>query len=250
MFQQLGSAPCCRLNEQRHSAMEVQLLHGPDGKVIFLECGSDFVEVMFDIMKTPLSSLLGVCPMQQEKEQQHPLLAMRKSLCDLGKQSFVGERPDDAVPKAISISEIMKTATTTTPNGYRTNPNGSLACTSCNYVFNPHGNLGYEQQCPHCRCPKASTSKSILKDNCKFMINDSLMVFESSMVKAMELIKGKADGFHDIKTSSATVTEDTVKKLIFRSLLGSKTVLTDLFPDCSAAKSESGESAGSFELFG
>ena len=96
----------------------------------------------------------------------------------------------------------------------------------------------------------ASTDSTLLKDNCKFMVNDSLAVFESSMVKAMELIKGKADGFRDIKTSSAVVTEDTVKQLIFRSLMGSTTVLSDLFAASSTTASESGESNGSFELFG
>lgn len=53
--------------------MKVQV-HGPEGKVIFLECGSDSEELMFKIMKSPLA---------------RPLAIMHNnSLTDLDKQSF------------------------------------------------------------------------------------------------------------------------------------------------------------------
>ena len=241
----------------RNIEIEIQMLHGPDGKVIFMECGSDFVELMFGIMKAPLSSLVGVCP---HEDDVHPFMSIRKSLSDLGKQSFINNnRPDDALAKPIDFSLTPKTTSggiaQYPPPGYTKVGTSSLRCQSCTGQFNPTTYPSYSQQCPLCNKMHgnvAIVSQPMLKDNCKFMVTDSLKVFEASMVKAMELIKNKANGFGEVKTSSATVTEECVKKLILRSMLGSKTVLTDLFGDSLAAKNESaeGESISSFELFG
>lgn len=259
-------SPCgTKANDLR---MKVQVLRGPDGKVIFVECGSDFVELMFKIMKAPLSSVLAL-PMKRKRGEDHPLMTMHSSLADLDKQSFVqGELPNDVLAKAIDIQELFKaTAPSFPPQGYQAMANGNLSCQSCQNQFQPGQYPNYLTSCPFChidpssngrralgygsvrcqscgqnfqprqypheqQCPtcKPSPKPTILKDNCKFMLTDALKVFDASTVKAMELMKNNVGGFRDIKTSTATVTEECIKKLIVQSLLGSKTVFTDLFP--------------------
>ena len=53
-------------------------------------------------------------------------------------------------------------------------------------------------------------------------------------------MKEHVDDFRGIQTATVNVTEDYVRKFILCSLLGSKNVFTELFPD-------GGESDGSFE---
>ena len=82
-------------------------------------------------------------------------------------------------------------------------------------------------------------SKDLLKETVKFMVTDSLEVFEASTVKAMELMKAEVRDFKDISTTTVTLTETVVKKLILHSMMGGKHVLTDLFPvDSDASTSE------------
>ena len=238
--------------------MEVQLIYAPDGKVIFMECGSDFVELMFDIMKAPLSSL---CPMMRGDDE-HPLMSMRKSMLGFGKQSFINDECVNTLPEPIDISKIVEANgdfDPQLPEGYRrTNQPDQplvLQCVSCNYAFYPNQCPNYVLQCPSCCAGKKMHDYRLqpkLKNNAKFMVMDSLNIVEASSVKTLELIKSKVDTVGEVNLSSCTVTEECVKKLILRSLLGSKTILSDVFGDSGAAKGESaeGESISSFELFG
>ena len=73
------------------------------------------------------------------------------------------------------------------------------------------------------------------------MVTDNLQIFESSTIKAMELMKEHVDDFRGIQTATVTVNENYVRKFILCTLLGSKNVFTELFPD-------GGESDGSFEV--
>ena len=77
---------------------------------------------------------------------------------------------------------------------------------------------------------KKTESQRVLKDNAKFMVTDSLDIFEASIVKAMEQVKNKVGALGDITTSEAIMTEECVKKLFVHSLHGSKTVLSEVFP--------------------
>ena len=140
---------CKSSSSQTSAAMakniEIQLLLGPDGKVIFMECGSDFVELMFEIMKAPLSSLVGVCPVIKEDDE-NALMSMRQSLSKLGKQSFVDEGScEKFLPERIDIAKIMKAPGSydpQVPEGYwRTSQQGQLLvlqCVSCNFSWCPH----------------------------------------------------------------------------------------------------------------
>ncbi|CAK9102759.1 unnamed protein product [Durusdinium trenchii] len=214
--------------------MKVQVLRGTDGKVIFLEGGSDFVEMMFKLMQSPLSSLLGVCPMNQESALS-PLVVLRKSLSELALQSFAkGRLPDETLPGPIETSEIMKMKPFGT-DGFtdfkkrRRSRSWRSGSSSSSRPRSKHRSRSRSLR-------RREHSEGILKDNCKFMVTDSLEVFESSTVKAMELMQGKVRGFGDIKTSSATVSKECVQNLIQQSLRGSRTVLSQvlLAHGCSA----------------
>ena len=63
------------------------------------------------------------------------------------------------------------------------------------------------------------------------MVTDSLKVLESSTITALDLMKDHVEDFRSIKTSAQTVTPKILRRLVLRSMLGSKTVLTDIFPD-------------------
>ena len=86
---------------------------------------------------------------------------------------------------------------------------------------------------------KNDESKRFLKDNCKFMVTDSLEVFGSSTIMAMELMKEHVDDFRRIKTSTEFVDQEIARKLVLCSMLGSKTVLTEIFPEADAHETES-----------
>ena len=76
--------------------------------MIFLECGSDFVEMMFKLMKLPISDLVGLCT-EKDSGVVSPLVAVRKSLSRLDGQCFIkGELPAGALPAPIKISEIIR----------------------------------------------------------------------------------------------------------------------------------------------
>lgn len=63
------------------------------------------------------------------------------------------------------------------------------------------------------------------------MVTDSLKVLESSTITALDLMKDHVEDFRSIKTSAQAVTPKILRKLVLRSMLGSKTVLTDIFQD-------------------
>ena len=63
------------------------------------------------------------------------------------------------------------------------------------------------------------------------MVTDSLKVLESSTITALQLMKDHVDDFGSIKTSTHILTPEIVQKLVLRGMLGSSTVLTDIFPD-------------------
>ena len=177
--------------------IEVQLLRSAKGNVIFMEVDSDFVELLFKIMKSPIAELLGACRPDEDEEPQHAMLSLHKSLGRLGAKTFLAGCQGDALPKIPSIGQIY--------NGH----SGSHA------------------------------NKDLLKETVKFMVTDSLEVFEASTVKAMELMKAEVRDFQDISTTTVTLTETVVKKLILHSMMGGKHVLTDLFPvDSDASTSE------------
>ena len=79
-----------------------------------------------------------------------------------------------------------------------------LRCESCNKNFAPHNYPTYDQACPLCKVAqtkKPETPETLLKDNCKFMVTDSLQVFEASTIRAMELMKD-VDCLRDLAGSS------------------------------------------------
>lgn len=191
-------AALLRMTSKEVSRIEVQLLRSTKGEVIFMEVDSDFVELLFKIMKSPIAELLGACrPEDEHEEPHHAMLSLHKSLGRLGAKTFLAGCQGDALPKIPSIGQIY--------NGH----SGSHA------------------------------NKDLLKETVKFMVTDSLEVFEASTVKAMELMKAEVRDFQDIITTTMTLTETLVKKLILHSMMGGKHVLTDLFPvDSDASTSE------------
>lgn len=160
------------------------------------------------MMNAPLASLLASsCPKsgKDAEDNTHPWLSLRQSLASLGASSFLNAQYKP-MPMEFTIPEVIS------------------QCTSQFYDG---------------RYNRASQGL-VLKDNSKFMVTDNLQIFESSTIKAMELMKEHVDDFRGIQTATVTVNEDYVRKFILCSLLGSKNVFTELFPD-------GGESDGSFE---
>eukprot|EP00419_Tripos_fusus_P090619 CAMPEP_0172841664 /NCGR_PEP_ID=MMETSP1075-20121228/30145_1 /TAXON_ID=2916 /ORGANISM="Ceratium fusus, Strain PA161109" /LENGTH=300 /DNA_ID=CAMNT_0013685669 /DNA_START=40 /DNA_END=939 /DNA_ORIENTATION=+ len=89
-------------------------------------------------------------------------------------------------------------------------------------------------------CPTGS-----FKDTAKFMVTNSLEVFEASPVKMIELVSQVVDGFKGLKTCTAQVTPDHLKEIALRGLLGSEKVLTDTFGNCEVqCEHELGSNAG------
>lgn len=212
-----------RSDQQREAEpeIEVKLLRAPSGKVIFMESGPEFVELMFGIMNAPLSSLLP----SNRSTGVNPFMGLKESLCSLGGSSFVaGKDGAKFMPEQSSMKELMnfaKKAGATQASAERCS-----YCRSSCYDIVPYRGAHVHP----------TNKPSILKDNCKFMVTDSLQVFESSMVIGLELMKDHVDGFHSIKTSIQSLTEKQLKKLLFYGMLGSPTVLTDMFPAESIAE--------------
>lgn len=89
------------------------------------------------------------------------------------------------------------------------------------------------------------------KETAKFMVTNTLEVFEASPVKMVELMSGTVDSFKGIKTCSMKVTPDLIKQLVLRSLLGSAQVLTETFQSGGEVEHDIGSdlgTEGSFEL--
>eukprot|EP00438_Fugacium_kawagutii_P025843 Skav200521 [mRNA] locus=scaffold450:590342:591016:- [translate_table: standard] len=197
--------------------IEVKVLRAPSGKVIFLESGPEFVELMFGIMNAPLSSLL---PTHTSDGDLNPFVDLKESLCSLGGSSFVaGKDGGKFIPKESSMKELMKCAK---------KASATQASAESSIV-------------PYRGAPVQPTNNpSILKENCKFMVTNSLQVFESSMVTGLELMKDHVGDFHSIKTSTESLTGQKLRNLLLYGMLGSETVLTDIFPDESMVESDTG----------
>eukprot|EP00928_Gymnodinium_smaydae_P051193 TRINITY_DN34713_c0_g1_i1.p1 TRINITY_DN34713_c0_g1~~TRINITY_DN34713_c0_g1_i1.p1 ORF type:complete len:357 (+),score=49.37 TRINITY_DN34713_c0_g1_i1:59-1072(+) len=118
--------------------------------------------------------------------------------------------------------------------------NNCTWCDACSVL-----DLGYAFE-------EATSKTRYLKDFGKYMVTNTLEVFEASPVKMLELISRFSDNFKGLKTSTVRVNPDQVKKLVLYSLLGSTTVLTESFKDCEVSnENELGSDAGtdgSFEL--
>ena len=202
-------------------------------------------ELMIKMMNAPLASLLASsCPKRckDDEGKTHPWLSLQQSLASLGASSFLNGAPSKATPAEFSIPQVINQCT-------NRKSNMSSQCTNQKSFSGNFMNMGnnicpscgdYLHQC--CCTPTGNRAQQglVLKDNCKFMVTDNLQIFESSTIKAMELMKEHVDDFRGIQTATVTVNEDYVRKFILCSLLGSKNVFTELFPD-------GGESDGSFE---
>lgn len=241
--------------------IEVKVLRSQSGEVVFLESGPDFVELLFNVMSAPLSSLLPtISGKGVDKDDLHTLVGLKKSLLSLGSQSFVTRRPASYIPQTLSMEQLMQCAIR---EGNETP--GSDSEESQIVPADPHHSTSQQIVWPRSRCSighsgpasarqveqhkkNKDESKRILKDNCKFMVTDSLEVFESSTIMAMELMKEYVDDFRRIKTSTEFVDQEIAKKLVLCSMLGSKTVLSEIFPETDAYEKESSiVSDGSFE---
>lgn len=95
-------------------------------------------------------------------------------------------------------------------------------------------------------------AQSAFKESAKFMVTNTLEVFEASPVKMVELMAGTVDSFKGMRTCTVLVTEDHIKQLLLRSLLGSTQVLSETFAHCDEKKdhevASSLGSEGSFDL--
>eukprot|EP00930_Biecheleria_cincta_P023170 TRINITY_DN16781_c0_g1_i2.p1 TRINITY_DN16781_c0_g1~~TRINITY_DN16781_c0_g1_i2.p1 ORF type:complete len:113 (+),score=26.53 TRINITY_DN16781_c0_g1_i2:150-488(+) len=77
------------------------------------------------------------------------------------------------------------------------------------------------------------------------MITNGLQIFEASPVKAIGLMSQMVDGFKGIRTCTLKITNQHMKELLLRSLLGSERVLTETFPPCETnLEYELGSDAG------
>ena len=191
---------------------------------------------MFKMMNSSVCGLLASsCPKisKDTEDSTHPWICLRQSLASLGASSFMNGaqyKPMSAqfnIPQAINQCTVQASQV----NKGNNNNNGSSHCPRCSQYWQ------------NCRCTQTDSRTQqglVLKDNSKFMVTDNLQVFESSTIKAMELMKEHVDDFRGIQTATVSVTEDYVRKFILCSLLGSNNVFTELFPD-------GGESDGSFE---
>lgn len=228
--------------------MEVKLLRTSHGKVIFLESGPDFVELMFSLMNAPLGSLLySFAPKAKDL---HPLVGLKESICRLGSTSFLpGKSAPIAVPKLKTMEQLMKGTATPQPQPAVPPVVLPVHCGGCNCTRHPNtaGN------CPSCGRyiyavqQQDQPAQPNLKDNCKFMVTDSLEVLESSTITMLELMKEHVNDLKSIKTSTEKVTEESVKKLILCSIMGAKDVLTQVFPPVASETESSSVSDGSFE---
>lgn len=193
--------------------IEVKLLRSQSGQVIFLETGRDFVELLFAIMNAPLSGLISNSSKGMQNDL-HPFLDLKESLQSLGPQSFASGKDGAAfIPETCTTKELRdwakKKAKASNPQEHQIVP----------YYGQVQSQKGH------------SLGPFILKDNCKFMVTDSLKVLESSTITALDLMKDHVEDFRSIKTSTQAVTPKIVRKLVLRGMLGSTTVLTDIFPD-------------------
>ena len=208
-------------------------------------------ELMMSIMNAPLSGLLAISNIKSvETGDLHPLVGLKTSLSNLGPQSFVpGVSASTAIPGAFSMQQLLTGSWATS---VLNQPSWERCPQGCSYAF-PKGNV-----CPECGGggyhlgaaypPHQQPVVVNLKDNGKFMVTDALEVFESSTIMAMELMKEHVEDFRCIKTSTETVTEEIVRKLIVCSMLGSQKVLTEIFPDTDVHETASSVvSDGSFE---
>ena len=209
-------------SEDRHMnadpKIEVKLLRSQSGQVIFLETGRDFVELLFAIMNAPLSCLLSNSSSKGVQNDLHPFLDLKESLQNLGPQSFASGKDGAAfIPKTCTTKELRdwakeKAKASSNPKEHQIVPYYGRVQSQKDHSLGPLGPF-------------------ILKDNCKFMVTDSLKVLESSTITALDLMKDHVEDFRSIKTSAQAVTPKILRKLVLRSMLGSKTVLTDIFPD-------------------
>ena len=201
------------------------------------------------IMNAPLSGLLAISNIKSvETGDLHPLVGLKTSLSNLGPQSFVpGKSASTAIPGTFSMQQLMKGSSVA---NILNNPSWEACPRGCLQAF-PKGYACPECEYEHGAYVAPQHLQSVvanLKDNGKFMVTDALEVFESSTIIAMELVKEHVDDFRHIKTSTETVTEEIVRKLIVCSMLGFKEVLTEIFPDADAHETESSiGSDGSFE---
>lgn len=213
-------------------------------------------------MSAPLCSLLPtVSGKGVEKDDLHTLVGLKKSLLGLGSQSFATKRPAAFIPQTLSMEQLMMCAIkegNETP-GSDSEENQIVLAQQNYYTY--LGYAGYGGPMHNAFGPRQASarqvdqqkgknneSKRFLKDNCKFMVTDSLEVFESSTIMAMELMKEHVDDFRRIKTSTEFVDQEIARKLVLCSMLGSKTVLTEIFPIADAHETESSiVSDGSFE---
>lgn len=118
-------------------------------------------------------------------------------------------------------------------------------CDACSLIL-----LGYEV--PGMPSQANADPTGSFKDVAKFMVTNSLEVFEASPVKMIELVSQVVDSFKGLKTCSVQVTPDHLKEIAVRGFLGSEKVLTDTFGNCEVqSEHELGSDAGtdgSFEL--
>ncbi|CAL1168436.1 unnamed protein product [Cladocopium goreaui] len=209
-------------SEDRHMnadpKIEVKLLRSQSGQVIFLETGRDFVELLFAIMNAPLSRLISNSSSKGVQNDLHPFLDLKESLQNLGPQSFTSGKDGAAfIPKTCTTKDLRdwakeKAKASSNPKEHQIVPYYGRVQSQKDHSLGPLGPF-------------------ILKDNCKFMVTDSLKVLESSTITALDLMKDHVEDFRSIKTSAQAVTPKILRKLVLRSMLGSKTVLTDIFPD-------------------
>ena len=199
---------------------------------------------MLSLMNAPLGSLLySSAPKAKDL---HPLVGLKESICKLGSTSFLpGKSAPIAVPKLKTMEQLMKG--TATPQPQPAVP--PVHCGRCNYMMQPNA-TGH---CPGCGRyiyavqQQDQPAQPNLKDNCKFMVTDSLEVLESSTITMLELMKEHVNDLKTIKTSTEKVTEESVKKLILCSIMGVKDVLTQVFPPVASETESSNVSDCSFE---
>merc|ERR1719160_1590997 len=82
----------------------------------------------------------------------------------------------------------------------------------------------------------------------KFIVSNSMEVFELSSEKAIELMSSRVKTLDSIKTRTVRVTPFHIQQLVLRSLLGSQQVLTETFVGEASCEQEEGSEADFFEL--
>ncbi|KAH7352076.1 hypothetical protein KP509_19G028700 [Ceratopteris richardii] len=213
-------------------------------KIIYMEVGSDVVDILLGFLQLPISSAIGLFAFSDDTDRLEPctLFNLFRSLQKMNPSTSLVEKQELLVPPCPPLLTRLCSLSTATEMKTLSLPAMVYSCSACRSMSRVSDTSG--SRCKQCgrdtmtsgitldiaaRDNASLPTKGFVQDNLIFIISDDLNIMPASTIESIMLLnKNGVKSLSDLYSIESKVSSEQVLELLKASFPRS-TVLNDVF---------------------